>query len=121
MTVRDVTTYRQQLVDACAALGRSGILSLSGHANFSVRVPGMDAMLLTNSGSLREPVDPAALALIGLDGTVLEGDVNPGAAEIIFMHAVVYRRLPDIGAVVHTHSPLATSFAVASRPLPVIY
>jgi L-fuculose-phosphate aldolase len=37
------------------------------------------------------------------------------------MHAVVYQHRPDAGAVVHTHSPAATSFAVASQPVPVIY
>ena len=121
MTMRDLSDYRQQVVSACAALGRSGVLSLSGHANFSVRVPGMDAMLLTNQASLRDSVRPETLALIALDGTILEGSIDPNSAEIIFMHAVVYQHRPEVGSVVHTHSPMATSFAVASQAVPVVY
>ena len=34
------------------------------------------------------------------------------------MHAVLYQSRPDVGAVMHTHSPSATAFAVAHRPLP---
>lgn len=121
MAIRDLSEYRQQVVDACAALGRSGVLSASGHANFSVRVPGMDAMLLTNQASLKDPVRPESLALIALDGAILEGSIDPNSAEIIFMHAVVYQHRPEAGSVVHTHSPMATSFAVASQAMPVVY
>jgi L-fuculose-phosphate aldolase len=37
------------------------------------------------------------------------------------MHACVYRERKDVGAVIHTHSPRATSFALAHTPLPVAY
>lgn len=37
------------------------------------------------------------------------------------MHAVIYKHRPEVGSVVHTHSPYATSFAVASRSLPCAY
>ena len=47
--------------------------------------------------------------------------LDPSALEIVPMHADVYRAAPDIGAIVHTHSPNVTAFAVARRPLPCRY
>ena len=46
---------------------------------------------------------------------------RPSNAEIVHMHAVVYKQGPEIGAVVHTHSTYATSFALASRSLVCSY
>lgn len=47
--------------------------------------------------------------------------LDPSALEIVPMHADVYRAAPHVGAIVHTHSPNATAFAVARRPLPSRY
>ena len=46
---------------------------------------------------------------------------RPTSAEIVPMHGVVYAARQEVGSVLHTHSPHATAFAVASRPLPVAY
>lgn len=110
---------RREVVDACAAVTRSGVLSPSGHGNFSCRVDG-ERMLLTGSGLSAQPsVDD--LALVRFDGEVEEGELLPSVSEIVGMHAAVYRCRPDIGAVVHTHSPAVTAFALAHAPLPCRY
>jgi len=59
------------------------------------------------------------LGLLDLDGRVIEGQINPVTHEIVHMHTAVYKRRADVGAVIHTHSPYSTSFAVANRPLEV--
>jgi L-fuculose-phosphate aldolase len=59
--------------------------------------------------------------LLDLDGKLLEGEINPTNAEIVHMHAIVYKQRPETGAVVHTHSTYATSFALASRALGCSY
>ena len=56
-----------------------------------------------------------------MDGTLLEGAVEPTGAEVVDMHSIVYQLRPDMGSVVHTHSPQATTWAVANKPIPVIY
>lgn len=43
--------------------------------------------------------------------------MTPVSAEIVHMHTRVYQRRPDVGSVLHTHSPFATAFAVAGRPI----
>lgn len=120
MSTENLASLRQAVVDAAAHLVRSGVMSLSHHGNFSVRVPGTDTLLLTATSSF-ESLGPENLALLDLDGRLVAGEINPTNAEIVHMHTVVYKHRPDAGAVVHTHSPNATSFALASRPIECSY
>jgi L-ribulose-5-phosphate 4-epimerase len=110
----------QAVVDSANFLVRAGAISLSHHGNFSVRVPNTDTILLTATSSF-DNLKPENLALLDLDGKILEGEISPTNAEIVHMHAVVYKQRPEIGAVVHTHSTFATSFALASRSLACSY
>jgi L-fuculose-phosphate aldolase len=77
-------------------------------------------MLLSAASSL-ESIDEDTQALIGFDGQVLAGQLDPVAAEIIGMHTIVYRLRPEIGGVIHTHSPHATAFALAGKPIGRVY
>jgi L-fuculose-phosphate aldolase len=56
-----------------------------------------------------------------LDGNLLEGNLASTSAEIIGMHAIVYKLRADVGAVIHTHSPMVTTYAMAHQPLPIHY
>jgi L-ribulose-5-phosphate 4-epimerase len=111
---------RQAVIDGANFLVRTGAISMSHHGNFSVRVPGTDTILLTASSSF-DNLQPENLALLDLDGKLVDGEINPTNAEIVHMHAIVYKERPATGAVVHTHSTYATSFALASRSLACSY
>ena len=111
---------RQAVIDGANSLIRAGAISMSHHGNFSVRVPGSDMILLTATSSF-DNLKPENLALLELDGKLIEGEINPTNAEIVHMHAIVYKERPETGAVVHTHSTYATSFALASRALGCSY
>ena len=113
-------SLRQAVIDSANFLVRAGAISLSHHGNFSVRVPHTDTILLTATSSF-DNLEPDNLALLDLDGRLIEGDIQPTNAEIVHMHAIVYKERPDTGAVVHTHSTYATSFALASRALDCSY
>lgn len=114
-----MTSQRQEVVDACAAVSRSGVLSPSGHGNFSCRLD-TERMLLTGAGMSKPPtIDD--LAVVRFDGEVEDGELLASVAEIVGMHAAVYRTRSDAGAVVHTHSPAVTAFALAHEPLPCRY
>lgn len=58
------------------------------------------------------------IVVIDLEGAVIDGHLNPSSEWR--MHAEIYRELPRVKAVVHTHSPYATSFAVNHQEVPVI-
>jgi len=118
VSTQDVSKYRQSIVDAGKALVQARVLSPSLHGNMSARLPGTETILLTSGSSLAE-MHPDDLALLDLDGRVIEGQINPVTHEIVHMHTAVYKKRADVGAVIHTHSPYSTSFAVANRPLEV--
>ena len=120
MVTADIASLKQGIIEAANVLIKSGVMSLSQHGNISARLPGTDNFLVTAGGSLAS-LTPENIALFTLDGTLLEGAVEPTSAEIVDMHGVVYRLRPDMGGAIHTHSPSATSFAVAGEPIPLIY
>jgi len=94
----------------------SGAISANGHGNVSVRVPGAQEMYFTAGPSLHG--HPAsAVVRVSLDGTLLEGDLAPIQAAVVTMHTAMYADRADVGCVLHTHSPYATAYAVANRPI----
>ncbi|HVD02281.1 MAG TPA: class II aldolase/adducin family protein [Candidatus Dormibacteraeota bacterium] len=112
----DRSTARQQLLETIDGILRSGVLSMSGHGNVSLRIAGSDEILYTAAGSLAS-FPESAIARLDLDGRVLEGEVPPVAAAVIAMHTTIYHSRPETGCVIHTHSPYATAFAVAGRSI----
>jgi L-ribulose-5-phosphate 4-epimerase len=105
-----------QVSDIAQRVVASGAISANGHGNVSVRVPGAEEMYFTAGPSLRN--HPASLVVrVGLDGTLLEGDLPPIQGAVVAMHTAMYADHPDVGCVLHTHSPYATAYAVAHRPI----
>ena len=82
----------------------------------SLRVPGAEEMYYTAAPSLKG-LGPDGIVRVALDGTLLEGNLPPIQGAVVAMHTAMYRDRPDVGCVVHTHSPYATAFAVANRPI----
>lgn len=112
---------RAQIVAAMRFLFQADVMSHSGHANASVRLPGREEQMLLTAGGTMRDLSPEQMAVVSFHGDVVEGDLDPVAREIVAMHAIVYRRRPEAAAVIHTHSPSVTSFALAHRPLPCAY
>jgi L-ribulose-5-phosphate 4-epimerase len=106
----------EQVVETAARVVASGAISANGHGNVSLRVPGSDEMYFTAGSSLRNhPLD--AVVRVGLDGELREGDLPPIQGAVVAMHTAMYADRPDVGCVIHTHSPFATAYAVAQRPI----
>lgn len=111
---------REQAVQAARRLGETGVMSHSGHGNMSIRLPEPGQMLLTSISHLTH-LTTEQLVVVTFDGEVLEGSLDAVSREIVGMHACVYRERNDVNAVIHTHSPRTTSFALAHQPLPCVY
>jgi L-fuculose-phosphate aldolase len=105
-----------QVVDVAQRVVASGAISANGHGNVSLRVPGADEIYFTAGPSLRSRA-PSAVVRLRLDGTLLEGELPPIQGAVVAMHTAMYADHPDIGCVLHTHSPYATAYAVAHRPI----
>jgi len=70
------------------------------------------------SGVSYEELTPEAMVLVNLDGNVVGGDLNPSSDTRT--HLVLYQNFPEIGGVVHTHSPYAVAWAQARRAIPCL-
>jgi L-ribulose-5-phosphate 4-epimerase len=115
MDSHEVSEAAHQLVAAAQHLCDAGVISHSGHANLSVRLDANNFLL--TPGLIRD-LRAEQLVSVSHNGPVVHGALASSSVEIISMHRVVYESRPDVGAVMHTHSPSATAFAVAHRPLP---
>ena len=82
--------------------------------NLSVQL-AEDQILITPSGVSKGRMTPDMLLVTDLEGRVLSGDRYPSSE--IALHLEVYRRRPDVGAVVHAHPPVSTAFAVCRQGL----
>lgn len=82
--------------------------------NISLRL-NENEVLATPTGVSKGFMTPDMIVKINMDGEKLEGDLRPSSE--IKMHLDVYRRRPDVRAVIHAHPPVATGFAVAGIPL----
>ena len=106
----------EQIVAAAASVVGSGAISANGHGNVSLRVPDAEEMYFTSAPSLKG-LRPDGVVRVALDGTLLEGNLSPIQGAVVAMHTAMYLDRPDVGCVLHTHSPFATAFAVAHRPI----
>jgi L-fuculose-phosphate aldolase len=112
----------QALREAVAAGGRrlaAARLVESTSGNLSVRDPAGGQVAISPSALAYERVTPADVVVVDLDGRVVDGHRTPSSE--LGMHLAAYRRRPDVGAVVHTHSPWATTWAVLGREIPAVH
>jgi L-ribulose-5-phosphate 4-epimerase len=86
--------------------------------NVSGRIPGSDRFVIKPSGVDYDDLKPDAMIVCDRDGSVLEGDLSPSSDTAA--HAYVYREMPEVGGVVHTHSPYATAWAARGEPIPCV-
>ncbi|MGO1057097.1 L-ribulose-5-phosphate 4-epimerase [Crossiella sp. CA198] len=86
--------------------------------NISARVPGHDLMVIKPSGVSYPELTPDTMVVTDLRGNLVEGELAPSSDTAA--HAYVYRHLPEVGGVVHTHSPYATAWAARGVPIPCV-
>jgi L-ribulose-5-phosphate 4-epimerase len=104
----------EEVVRTAAQVVASGAISPDGHGNVSIRRPDSDEMYYTAAPSLRA-VGREDVVRVGLDGIVRDGALPPIQAAVVAMHTAMYAERPDVGCVLHTHSPYATAYATARR------
>ena len=75
-----------------------------------------ELFVIKPSGVPYEDLTPDDMVVVDFDGNKVEGKLNPSSDTAT--HAILYSRFDDIGGVVHTHSPWATSWAQAGRSIP---
>ena len=84
--------------------------------NLSARDPETNLVVIKPSGIRFEHLTPENMVVVNLEGSIVEGDYN--ASSDTSSHCYIYRNMPDVYGVVHTHSRYATAFAVVGRSIP---
>lgn len=111
----EIQQARQDLARLHAQLWDAGLVVWSG-GNISQRVEG--GFVIKPSGLLYDELTPESMIHCDLDGNVIAGDRAPSSDTA--SHAYVYRSMPEVGGVVHTHSNYASAWAAVEKPIPCI-
>jgi len=115
-------SLREEVLHANQEIARLGLAihtfgNVSGISRGGVDGSGKEPIVaIKPSGVAYATMTAADLVLTTLDGTIVEGTLNPSSD--LDTHLLLYREFPQIGGVVHTHSEFATSWAQACKPIP---
>src|SRR5918997_5635815 len=112
-----VAQLRHTVAELHGELTRNGLVIWTA-GNVSARVPGRDLLVIKPSGVSYDELDADAMVVCDLHGTLVEGDRLPSSDTAA--HAYVYRHLPEVGGVVHTHSTYATAWAARGEAIPCV-
>lgn len=106
-----------EVLEANLELVRQGlVLYTFGNASGVDRERGL--VVIKPSGVDYDKLRPEHMVVTDMDGKIVEGELRPSSD--LDTHTLLYREFPEIGAVVHTHSEYATSFAQAGMAIPAL-
>src|SRR6187431_138190 len=116
-----IARTREEVAALHAELVRNGLVVWTG-GNVSGRVPGADVFVIKPSGVSYDDLSPENMIVCDLDGNVIRD--TPGSdrepSSDTAAHAYVYRNMPHVGGVVHTHSTYATAWAARGEEIPCV-
>jgi L-ribulose-5-phosphate 4-epimerase len=112
-----VERLRAEVASLHGELTRYGLVIWTA-GNVSARVPGADLMVIKPSGVSYDELSAEAMVVTDLHGTLVEGEHAPSSDTAA--HAYVYRHLPEVGGVVHTHSTYACAWAARHEAIPCV-
>jgi L-fuculose-phosphate aldolase len=107
---------RSEIVTCCRELSRAGLV-VGTAGNVSVR--SGDLVAITPSGLRYAELTPELVGVHRLDGTAVEAPLAPTSE--LPLHLAIYAARPDVGAVVHTHSPAATALSTLVDEIPSVH
>jgi len=110
-------TLRKTVCDLHAELPRNGLVTWTS-GNISGRDPATGHVVIKPSGIRFGDLRPENMVVVDLDANVLEGEHRPSSDTAT--HCYIYREMPEIGGIVHTHSPYATAWAALGRDIPCV-
>lgn len=92
-----------------------GLVTMTS-GNVSGRDPDSGLVVIKPSGVDFDELAPEDMSVVDIDGNVIEGRLKPSVDTAT--HLYVYRRMPNVGSVIHTHSNYATAFAALGEGIP---
>lgn len=112
----DYLDYKKRVFDATLNLYHAGLNRLSA-GNISARISDELAAITPSSRSY-DMMKPEDICIITLDGKLIEGEFKPSSETPL--HTAIYREMPQVSGVVHTHSIYAMTFAASDKGIPIL-
>lgn len=108
---------KQEVLTANLQLPEHGLVTFTwGNVSGIDREKGL--VVIKPSGVAYADLKSEDMVVVDLDGNIVEGDLRPSSDTAT--HLALYKVFSEIGGVVHTHSPWATTWAQASQPIPAL-
>lgn len=108
---------RQIVCDLHAYLPANNLVAWTS-GNISARDPATGLVVIKPSGIKFADLTPQNMVVVDIDGRVVDGDFK--ASSDTASHCYIYRHMPQVNGIVHTHSRYATAFATHGRAIPCI-
>jgi len=112
-----LTELRREVCEINKELPKRGLVTMTS-GNGSGRDPDTNYAVVKPSGVAFEGLTPEMMLVVDLQCNVVEGDLKPSTDALT--HIYIYRHMPQVNAIVHTHSNYATSFAALGQPIPAV-
>jgi L-ribulose-5-phosphate 4-epimerase len=107
---------KEELVKLNQALPKNNLVVWTG-GNVSIRDPHSGLVVIKPSGLAFDELTSESMVVVDMGGRIVEGNLK--ASSDTASHLYVYRNMPEVNGVVHTHSRYATAFAAVGKPIPV--
>lgn len=108
---------RHIVCDLHAELPKNNLVAWTS-GNISARDPESGLVVIKPSGIQFCDLTLENMVVVNLDGEIVEGDYK--ASSDTASHCYIYRHMPDVNGIVHTHSRYATAFATLGREIPCV-
>ena len=112
-----VARMRRTVAELHGALVRNGLVAWTS-GNISALVPGTGLLVIKPSGVAYPDLTAESMVVCDLSGARVSGELSPSSDTA--SHAYIYRHMPQVGGVVHTHSAYATAWAARGEPVPCV-
>lgn len=110
---------KKEVVKIAQEADRSGLCKHRS-GNFSIRDGESGYVVVTPTGVDREELTYHDICVVDLEANVIEAVTGLRPTSEILMHLEIYKTRSDVFSIAHTHSRIATSFAVLNKPIPAI-
>jgi len=108
---------RRKVCELHAELPNNNLVAWTS-GNISARDPETNLVVIKPSGIKFPDLTPENMVVVDIHGNLVEGDYKPSSDTA--SHCYMYRHMPDVNGIVHTHSRYATAFATHGRSIPCI-
>ena len=112
-----IRNLRAEVAALHAELPRNDLVVWTA-GNVSARVPGADLLVIKPSGVNYDELSADTMVVTDLSGTLVDGDLSPSSDTAA--HAYVYKHMPHVNGVVHTHSTYATAWSARGEAIPCV-